>query len=61
MRTISRLRKSEISSSKPASVTVQCTGRFVSDLVGNAEDRFSRGSNNIVCLAQECISLPTET
>ena len=37
--TIPLLLKSEISSFYPASVT---TGRFVSDLVGNPEDRFSR-------------------
>ena len=42
------LPKSEISSLYASSVTV--TARFVSDLVGNPEDRFSQNEAHFICL-----------
>ena len=47
-RTISLLLKSEISSFWVC--FCDCTGRFVSDLVGNPEDRFSRVAAHIIKL-----------
>ena len=48
---ISLLPKSEISSFKPASVTVTASeSRFMSDLVRNPEDRFSRFNPEILIL-----------
>ena len=44
-RTIPLLPKSEISSLKPSSVT---TARFVWDLVGNPEDRFSQNEAQMI-------------
>ena len=46
--TIPFLSKSEISSFWSASVSTDCTGRFVSDLVGNPEDRFSRVAAKLI-------------
>ena len=34
---------------KPLAISCGCTTRFVSDLVGNPEDRFSHNEAQIVC------------
>ena len=45
----------ESSKFKPLAIFSDCTARFVSDLVGNPEDRFSHNEAQLICVFAVCI------